>query len=329
MATNRESDPKDISEQAPSHLLSGWRFKAMIATVILSVIGYFLFTLWGGWNDVIYAIQRVGWKGNLVALSLSLTNYFLRFSRWSMFLRTLRYHLPFWSNLRIYMAGFSLTTTPGKAGEALRSVFLHDYGVPYRQSFGAFLSERLSDLLAVVLITLAGLWLYPDVHLVVLGVIAIIILILSAVQNDRWLKWIEKKFTEKFPGRFAHALEFGIETVIAFRSCFKPRVLCYGTILGILAWCAEGLAFYYILGLLGIHISLLMAQFIYAFSLVIGAISILPGGLGGAEVTMLQMLLINGAPLSSAVAATIVIRLTTLWFSVAIGLLCLPKFRSR
>jgi len=317
-----DSDP----EQPPHpHILSGWRFRAMIATVILSVIGYFLFTLWGGWNDVIDAIKRVGWQGNLVALFLSLVNYYLRFNRWSMFLRTLGYHVPFWQNLRIYMAGFSLTTTPGKTGEALRSVFLHDYGIPYRKSFGAFLSERISDLLAVLTITLAGLWLYPKVHLLVLAVILAIVLFFAAIQNDRLLKWVEKKVNAKFSGRFAHALEFVIETILAVRSCFKTRILIYGTLLGIAAWSAEGLAFYYILTLLGIKISLLMAQFIYAFSLVIGAISMLPGGLGGAEVAMLQLLIVNGAPVSAAVAATLVIRLTTLWFSVFLGLLCLPK----
>ena len=45
------------------HLLAGWRFKAMIATILLSVIGYFLFTIWGGWRDVVEASYRVGFFG--------------------------------------------------------------------------------------------------------------------------------------------------------------------------------------------------------------------------------------------------------------------------
>lgn len=318
-----EKDTQPVLDH--THLLAGWRFKAMIATVILSVVIYFLFTLWGGWQNVVEAIQQVGWKGNLVALSLSLVNYFLRFTRWGMYLRILGYRVPYWQNLRIYMAGFSLTTTPGKAGEALRSVFLHDYGIPYRQSFGAFLSERISDLLAVVLISLAGLWLFPHVHLLIGAVLIGLVALLVLVQRDDWLKWLEKKVERRFSGRFAHAMQFGIETIIAFRNCFKPKILFYTTLLGVAAWVAEGIGFYYVLTLLGINVSLLLAQFIYAFSLVVGAVSMLPGGIGGAEVAMLQLLLLSGAPPSSAVAATLVIRLTTLWFSVFLGLICLPK----
>ena len=106
------------------HFLAGWRFKALIITIILSVVGYFLFSLWGGWNDVLRATREVGLKGIAVALLLSLVNYGLRFVRWDAFLRVLgQNHIPFIPNLRIYLAGFALTTTPGKAGEAFEAFF--------------------------------------------------------------------------------------------------------------------------------------------------------------------------------------------------------------
>ncbi len=316
-----------ISEEHETHhhFLSGWRFKAMIATIILSVLGYILFTFWGGREQVWDAIQRVGFVGIGAALLLSLANYFLRFMRWQNFLHVLGYHIPWWNSFKIYMAGFALTTTPGKAGEAMRSLFLKDLGVPYRQSFGAFLAERLSDLLAVMVLTLAGLWLHPEVRVLVVAVAAVLVFVLVALQNDRWMHWVETKANEKLNGRFGHVMEFGIETIVAFRSCFRPSTLLYGTFLGVVAWAAEGIAFYYLLVLLNADIGVLPALFIYAFSLVIGAITFLPGGLGGVEVAMLQLLLIRGVPAYDAVAVTIVIRLTTLWFSVLLGLIALPK----
>jgi uncharacterized protein (TIRG00374 family) len=57
--------------------------------------------------------------------------------------------------------------------------------------------------------------------------------------------------------------------------------------------------------------------------MLIGAISFLPGGLGGAEVTMTALLMLNGMDNGAAVAATLLIRLTTLWFAVVLGLLAL------
>jgi uncharacterized protein (TIRG00374 family) len=95
--------------------------------------------------------------------------------------------------------------------------------------------------------------------------------------------------------------------------------------LGIAAWSAEALALYALLHFMGFGIDLPTALFIYGFSLVIGGITLLPGGLGGAEVAMLQLLSMQNIPLSAAVAITVVIRLTTLWFSVLIGLIVLPK----
>jgi uncharacterized protein (TIRG00374 family) len=308
-----------------THLLAGWRFKALIASIIIAVLAYFLITLWAGWRSVLYAFLVVGWKGILIALGLSLVNFFLRFKRWERFLENLGHPLPFWPNLRIYLAGFALTTTPGKTGEALRGVFLKDRGVDYRHSFGAFLAERLSDMLAVMSIALLGLWAYPQARIIILATAVGLGFIIFALQKDPWLKWIERRVDAHFKGKFAHIFDFCIETILAFRSAFRPQILMYGTFLGILAWGAQGVAFYYILKLMGIELSMMTAQFIYAFSLMIGGLSLLPGGLGGTEVTMLQLLALEGVPFADATAATVLIRLTTLWFSVLLGLLALPK----
>lgn len=311
--------------QLHKHFISGQRFKILIVTVLLSVLGYFLFSLWGGWDNVVAAVSQVGPTGIAIALCLSLVNYGLRFLRWQYFLSVLGHHVPMPASLRIYMSGFSLTTTPGKTGEAIRSIFLKDYGVPFRQTFGAFFAERLSDLLSVTILASAGLWIYPNTRPVLLLVIAMIGFIFFAVQRHSWLRWIEKIAKKLLPERFAHVVEFVLESIYSFRSCFTAKVLGTSLCFGVTAWVAEAAALYIILQLLGQDVSLLTAIFIYGFSLVIGGITLLPGGLGGAEITMLQLLIINNVPAPIAVAVTIVIRLTTLWFSVFLGFIALPK----
>jgi len=312
-------------EELHKHLLSGWRFKALLITVLLSILGYFLFTLWGGWENVVDAVSRVGIKGILLALSLSLVNYGLRFTRWQFFLKTLGHRIPWAKSLRIYMSGFALTTTPGKTGEALRGVFLKDYGVPFRKSFGAFLSERLSDLMSVSILACGGLWIYPQVRPVLFVVLAMFVLILLTIQKDNWLRSLEGVAKRNLPERFAKSVEFILEMILAFRSCFKLRVLLVALTCGVCAWVAEAIALYALVHFVGYEIDLVAAIFIYGFSLVIGGITLLPGGLGGAEVTMLQLLMWQGIVPSAAVALTLVVRLTTLWFSVILGLIVLPK----
>jgi glycosyltransferase 2 family protein len=58
-------------------------------------------------------------------------------------------------------------------------------------------------------------------------------------------------------------------------------------------------------------------------------LSFLPGGLGGAEVTMVGLLLLNGMNEAQAVACTLFVRLATLWFAVILGLLALPRGNER
>jgi len=325
------NQPKSVTAAIPpepdhaTHILSGWRFRAMIITIIVSMLVYLLFTLWGGWREVLEAVSQVGVLGILFTLSLSLLCYWLRFLRWELFLNVLGYKLPTAANLRIYIAGFSLTTTPGKSGEALRGIFLKDYGVPHRKSFAAFLAERFSDLIAVAVLSTIGLWHYPQTRPAFFVTMAVLVFCLYAVQKDNWLHAIENLAIKILPKRLAHIAEFFIETVIGFRSCFTPRMLSLSLTLSVVAWAAEGLALYYLIYFLGYEVDLLTCLFIFGFSMLVGAITFLPGGIGGTEVTMVKLLTLQGLDSSSAVAITLLLRLATLWFSVMLGLIALPK----
>jgi uncharacterized protein (TIRG00374 family) len=152
---------------------------------------------------------------------------------------------------------------------------------------------------------------------------------LLVIQQRTLLRSIQKWAIRKRDRKLSRSIYFFIKILGSFRSCFTLPALLFGIILGIVAWGAEGAAFYYILRLLDIDMPAQSAIFIYAFSMLIGAITFLPGGLGGAEMTMLQLLLWYHAPAAEAAAATIVIRLATLWFSVALGLLMLPFLQKK
>ena len=121
-------------------LLSGWRFRSVIWSVLLAASGYLAFAVWSGWAEVADAVTRVGVLGLGVTLALSLVNYGLRFLRWQGCLAALGHPVPWKPGLQIYLAGFALTSTPGKNGEALRGVLLRPRGVPYPMSFAAFFS---------------------------------------------------------------------------------------------------------------------------------------------------------------------------------------------
>jgi uncharacterized protein (TIRG00374 family) len=78
---------------------------------------------------------------------------------------------------------------------------------------------------------------------------------------------------------------------------------------------------------LGHPLPLATAVFIYAFAMLIGGISFLPGGLGSSEAVMIGLLVMNGFPEAAAVTATLICRLATLWFAVGLGAIFLARQR--
>ena len=317
-----------------SHLhpvLHGWRFRALLLSVLISAIGYLAFSLWGGWHEVVAALAKVGIIGTLIALALSLVNYLLRFVRWQKFLSTLG-HAVYWpESLRIYIAGFGLTILPGKAGEAIRSVFLKKHHVTYPESLAAFFSDQLSNLISMILLVSVGLWAYPQAQPVIIVLGGVIIAILLLLQQTKWLRALEATAQRKLPEKAARLISSSIDIVLHSKRCFSLPMLLYGISIGLIAWGAEGLAFYYIMHVLGSDLTLQGALFIYAFSMLVGALSFLPGGLGGTEATMVALLMLHNIPQPQAVAATVLIRLATLWFAVALGVIAmtLPEIKAK
>jgi uncharacterized protein (TIRG00374 family) len=312
-----------MSDNKSRTVLSGWRFRALLLIVLLSALGYLAFSLWAGWHEVVAALVRVGFTGTTIALSLSLVNYGMRFVRWQRFLALLghRVHTP--ESLRIYMAGFGLTILPGKVGETIRSVFLKHHGVTYPESLAAFFSDQFSNLISILVLIAFGLWAYPQYQPTVMALLVVIVIGLLVLQQTTWLRAIERFALNRLPARAGKLVGHAIEVVVHSGRCFSLPMLLYGMVLGIGAWGAEGVAFYYVVNQLDGGISLQTALFIYGLAMVIGALSFFPGGLGGMEATMVALLILNHVAQPQAVAATVLIRLATLWFAVGLGIFAL------
>ncbi len=74
---------------------------------------------------------------------------------------------------------------------------------------------------------------------------------------------------------------------------------------------------------------LLWASFSYSFSTIVGAISMLPGGLGLTEGSLTFLLVQKKVPVDISVATTFIIRVVTLWFAVLVGIVSLTLYQKR
>jgi uncharacterized membrane protein YbhN (UPF0104 family) len=309
-----------------SAYVSGWRLRAVIASVVAAAGAYVLVSMLTGLRAVLAGFATAGWGVMVLALALALLNYGLRFARWQFYLRSMQHRVPLLEHARIYLTGFALTTTPGKAGEAIRAVFLHRHGVDYGSTFAAMFSERLSDLVTLLVLCVPGLDLDPRLHLLMLVSAAGALAALGLLAWPGWLGWVAAR-AAPMQGRVGQLLRHTVHTLRQARRCHAPRLLILSTLLGLAAWSAEAFAFHLLCARLGMHLTLGYAMFVYAASIIVGGVSLVPGGLGGTEAAMVALLLLRGVSLPQAVAATLLIRLATLWFAVALGMAALWGLR--
>ena len=98
-------------------------------------------------NDAEVSVVRLASAAGLQAASLCLLNYGLRGLRWRFWMAQHGRHFGLWQGLRLYLAGYAFTPTPGNVGEAVRGLMLAHQPLGARQSLAIFGAERLADLL--------------------------------------------------------------------------------------------------------------------------------------------------------------------------------------
>ncbi|MHB2040070.1 MAG: lysylphosphatidylglycerol synthase transmembrane domain-containing protein [Acidiferrobacteraceae bacterium] len=283
---------------------------------------YFLISLWGGGLPLAHSIRGMGILGTAAVLALSLVNYGMRFWRWHLYTRQLGHDVPVAANCEYYVAGFSLTATPGKAGEAVRGLYLSRHGVPYADTLAMLFAERVSDLIAMLM--LSGLVLRELAHhrsllslFMAVPVVAVLLLGPSVAPRLAGI-------AARLPWARARRLLMQASLVAASaKRLLSRRRMLLGLSLSVLSWSAEGLGLFLILRLLHAPLPAGLAIGIYAASVVAGALSLFPGGLGTTEAVMVLLLVVSGTDRGTALAATLICRAATLWFAILIGLLAM------
>ncbi len=291
------------------------------------ILGFFVFiglALLGDLRDVGQSMLRFRWEYFLAAIGLTLFNYILRFIKWHYYLGLIGARLHWPESLRLFVAGFPLAVTPGKVGEVLKGVWLNRAAnIPIGRGVSVVLAERISDGLAVMILSTLGVIAYPHywpVFALIFGLLVVVVFLFQARSAAMFV--LERIERIALFARAAHSLR---EFYDGSFTLFRPVSTLIAVSLGTVSWLGEGIGFYFILLGLGMPPSLeLMAAavFVLSFSTAVGAVSALPGGLGAAEVSIAGMLtLILGMPPAEATSATVLIRLATLWFGVALGLI--------
>ena len=280
--------------------------------------------VWGDPQAVLASLLNVSPAVLLSLALLSLVNYGLRAWRWHAFARHLGIPMTFGRTLLYYLAGFALLVTPGKIGELVRLWLLRrGHGTRYVHTLPLMAADRLSDGVAFAILVLASVSAFRQYRALAFGLAAILLASLLMLLKP----WLLMKLIGCAYRLLACAprLFAGARGVLRQMARIASPALLLGTlVLSLAGWLAEVWAFHLLLAAMGAGVGFARAVFIFSFAAVVGAMMFVPGGLGGTEATMIVLLVASGVDSAIAIAATLVIRTTTLWFAVLIGLVALP-----
>lgn len=299
--------------------------RRLIGGVVFGFLVLLGLLLMGDIRKVTQQMFAFKWVMAPLALLCTLLNYSLRWMKWHYYLSLIgARNIHARDSLRLFVGGFPLAVTPGKVGEALKGWWVYQKsGTPLAQGIAVVVAERISDGLAVLLLSTLGVIAYPQ-YWPAFFVLLCLLLGVILISQIRSIAMRLLQFGERVP-----ILRRTIPGMRAFYEgsnlLFKPRSTLLAVSLGAVSWFGEGVGFYLILLGLGLPPTeelFGLAIFILAFSTAIGGISTLPGGLGAVEASVAGMLiLLLHTPQETASAATMLIRFATLWFGVTLGLI--------
>jgi len=299
--------------------------RAVIWSALLGGLIYLGLGLWVGWRDLWQAFVRLGLPALALGMLVSIFSYLLRFVRWETLLRAMRIRVPWQANLPVYLGGLALTATPGKVGETIRSLVLMRFGVPAGASLAAFFIDRLTDLIGVLALAavLSADWRWSAAALA--AVIVGFLLRWLTAHPGTVARWHALHPHPRWRRLFALAEDGRMQYLAAWRT---GLVLLYAS-LAFIAYGAQGLVFGHYAQTLWPSVELLDALYIFVLASLVGAASMIPGGLGATEATMIAMLVARGVAPLEATAAAVAIRTVTLWFGILLGILNLMFIRKR
>jgi len=303
--------------------------RAVFITVILAALIYVVLGVWSNVSALKEAFAHFHWWYFPLILCLTLLNYFLRFCNWQFYLASLGIrNIPRKDSLLVYLSGFSMSITPGKVGEVIRAFLLKQaHAIPVSKTASLVFVDRITDVIALVCIAAVGAlqFRYGGKALFIFALV--IAVVLFVVTNRRICEWILDRL-----GRLKvlhNRSEKLLELYESSYTLLMPRYIFPIIGLSILSWSCESTGFFLTFKGLGIGAGLLAAYFIYAFSTLVGAASILPGGIGLTEGVMAGLLVLIAVSKADATAATLLIRIATLWFGILVGAISLALFERR
>ena len=293
--------------------------------IIAIMIVYVAFTFYADIGKLSRAVLNIDyWTVPLIFAPMTANILWLAF-RFHVFLRILSIKIPIKKSILIYLSGLSLTATPGSSGQIIKSqIMKKQLGYAISKTMPIVLIEKWNELAASLLILIV-LYLidsiFESILIIIIGA-AIAVFLFGLIRYRAFLNSFKKIVLRVHRLRiFEESIENSQDTLKMLSSKW---LVIEGITITIPALIFQAISVYFAFQALGIKITFVLSTQIFYVALISGIISFVPGGLGVTEGSMAALLFkyyYYNHDLSVITGAIIFVRLVTLWYPTALGII--------
>lgn len=295
-----------------------------ILIIVLIAVGlYAIFLLVSDFSIIYNKLTNFKFIYLAPILALVSCSWLVLFLRWSVLLNKAEIVIPKKDSLLIYLSSYSLAATPGQLGELIKSQLLKNkFDVPLAKTAPLVVIERLYDLTGALIVSILGIW-FLGIGIFIIAAAATVLGVIFVLLNSKTAfdKALSIIGNVKFLKKATESLSNSHDSI---QRSIKGRTFFISIALSIIYWFLLGASAYLTLLSLGIDtIGVLNMISIYSSSLILSAVSLIPGGVGIAEGSIAGLLTLGGVDISIAFVLGILIRIFTLWYAVLVGFITL------
>lgn len=298
-------------------------YNKFILILVSTIVLYTIFLIFADLKLVYEKINTMNLNYLPIIVLLPPCSWLILFIRWHILLKNSGICIPMKESLKINLAGYALSITPGKVGELFKAHFIKTkFGVPQKNTMPIVVVEQFYTLLGLTCVGLLGIS-HFQFGLYVMSITASVLVFAFLILSSHSVFHKFSKVLSKIPFLSKYTESF-LDSHSIIKKSFGKRVFIYSTVLSSLFWLIECAVVYFIILSFDVDsLEMFHVVSMYGTSIILGVISFLPLGIGVVEGSFTGFLILEKINISLALTLVIVIRLFTRWYGVSVGLISL------
>ena len=290
--------------------------------IIIIIIFYSVFLSISDLDEFLKQMDSVKVELIPIILTLHFLVVILRIFRQKILFDSIKVELSLKEHFMIHLSGLALIMTPGGLGQSVKAVYLKEKkDISYGKSISLTLSERFYDLLSIIPVIFVMSFFVDSFEAKLSSILVSILLItiLIIVRNKKIFNSIISKLPKIWI--LKNIVENSDELFEILKQLTLRKTFTSSFIIGIGSWIVVGIAFYYSFVAFNLELTFFETTIISLVPIVIGTLSLLPGGIGATEITMMGFLSRYNLDNSLSSALVLFTRITSIWFLTLIGII--------